>query len=70
MSNWASYGYGSGGHAQGQSSVSGEYYATSTQAIEFYGANVMNGTGYGATGTFAGSTKDETHFTARFNRVY
>jgi len=70
LSNWASYGYGGGGHAQGQCGVSGEYYATSTQAIEFYGANVMNGTGYGATGTFAGSSKDETHFTARFNRIY
>jgi hypothetical protein len=70
ISKWNSYGVGAGGHAQGQCGVSGEYYATSTQAIEFYGSNAMNGTGYGSTGTFAGSALDETHFTARFNRVY
>jgi hypothetical protein len=70
ISKWNSYGNGAGGHAQGQCGVSGEYYATSTQAIEFYGSNAMNGTGYGSTGTFAGSALDETHFTARFNRVY
>jgi len=70
ISKWNSYGQGGGGHAQGQSCVSGEYYATSTQAIEFYGSNAMNATTYGSTGTFAGSALDETHFTARFNRVY
>jgi hypothetical protein len=70
ISQWNAYGSGAGGHAQGQSCVSGEYYATSTQAIEFYGSNCMTTTGYGATATCAGGSLDDTHFTARFNRVY
>jgi hypothetical protein len=52
-------------YAHGSANVVGEYYATSTQVVEFYIHNsdtVSNAT----KGTLASAT----HFTARFNRVY
>lgn len=55
------YGYVSGG-----GDANGRYYATSTQAVEFYVRNSRSN----ATMVLAGGSVDETHFTAEFNRVY
>ena len=52
---------GMGGHG-----ISGMYYATSTQVIEFYGWNLRSNVGH----TIAGGNIEDTHFVARFNRTY
>ena len=55
----------------GTTSISGKYYATSTQAVEFYGTNYSSNTvSYSSGYIVAGGTLSETHFTAQFNRVY
>jgi len=55
-----------GGGVMGGMGISGEYYATSTQDIEFYCFNARSN--YGA--TIAGTSAEMTHFIARFNRIY
>jgi hypothetical protein len=55
---------------QGGPNVSGHYYATTTEAVEFYGSNTMPNSGYSAGYVVAGGALSETHFTAQFNRVY
>ena len=52
---------GMGGHG-----ISGMYYATSTQVIEFYGWNLRTNVGH----TIAGGNIEDTHFVAKFDRVY
>ena len=52
-------------YAHGSANVVGEYYATSTQAVEFYIHN-----GDTAANNTKGTLASATHFTARFNRVY
>ena len=54
------------GYTDGQNGVTGKYYATSTQAVEFYAANRMSSTAYTTTGGSASAS----HFTAQFERVY
>jgi hypothetical protein len=49
----------------GNANLSGEYYATSTQVVEFYIHN-----GNTAANNTRGTLASATHFTARFNRVY
>jgi hypothetical protein len=52
-------------YAHGNANVGGEYYATSTQAVEFYIHNSDT-----AANNTKGTLASATHFTARFNRVY
>ena len=57
-----------GQYMGGSVGLSGEYYATSTQVLEFYGYSLRtNAYGHHAC---AGGSAGLTHFTARFNRVY
>jgi hypothetical protein len=56
---------GSGGVLGGMG-ISGEYYATSTQAVEFYCYNARSN----VAATIAGGSAEMTHFVARFNRTY
>jgi len=52
----------------GSVGLSGQYYATSTQDVEFYAQSQRNNAyGYHSWG---GAVKGATHFVARFNRVY
>ena len=53
----------------GSTTISGHFYATSTQAVEFYASNYMS-TGYTEGIYVAGGNLSETMFTAQFNRVY
>jgi|TARA_R110002033_G_C3846303_1_gene235254 hypothetical protein len=52
---------GMGGHG-----ISGMYYATSTQVVELYGWNLRSNSGH----PIAGGDVEETHFVAKFDRVY
>ena len=57
-----------GQYMGGSVGLSGEYYATSTQVLEFYGWSLRtNAYGFHAC---AGGAAGLTHFTARFNRIY
>ena len=70
INKWNAFGAGAGGHAMGHAVAAGKYYATSTQAIEFYSSNAFSGSGYGSTGATGGGSAEKTHFTVQFNRVY
>jgi len=57
-----------GQYQGGSVGLAGEYYATSTQVLEFYGWSLRtNAYGFHAC---AGGSAGLTHFVARFNRVY
>ena len=58
--------YGTSGYISGQNGVTGEYYATSTQDVEFYATNIRSD----YTETIGGGGISATHFTAKFERVY
>ena len=53
------------GYTDGQNGVTGQYYATSTQAVEFYAANRQSNQAMTVSANSSG-----THFTAQFERVY
>ena len=55
-----------GGYLAGQNGVTGRYYATSTQDVEFYTTNMRSDT----TQPILGGGISTTHFTAQFERVY
>jgi hypothetical protein len=68
---WNVFGTSAQGYmGNGSPNVSGHYYATTTEAVEFYGSNTMPNSGYSAGYVVAGGALSETHFTAQFNRVY
>ena len=68
---WNVFGTSAQGYmGNGSPNVSGHYYATTTEAVEFYGSNYMNSSGYSDGYVVAGGALSETHFTAQFNRVY
>jgi len=58
--------YGTSGYLAGQNGVTGRYYATSTQDVEFYATNIRSD----YTHTIGGGGISTTHFTAQFERVY
>ena len=58
--------HGTSGYISGQNGVTGEYYATSTQDVEFYATNIRSD----YTETMGGGGISATHFTAKFERVY
>ena len=58
--------YGTNGFNAGQNGVTGRYYATSTQDVEFYSTNIRSD--YAE--SVGGGGISETHFTAQFERVY
>ena len=55
-----------GGYNWGQNAVTGRYYATSAQAVEFYFVNFRSD--YASIS--GGGSAEKTHFTAQFERVY
>ena len=70
VAKWNVHGYsGQGYMGAGTTSISGKYYATSTEAVEFYGSNYQT-SAYTEGQYVAGGNISETHFTAQFNRVY
>ena len=62
------YGHASdtSGYLTGQNGVTGRYYATSAQDVEFYTTNMRSD----YTQVIAGGGISKTHFTAQFERVY
>ena len=54
------------GYMDGQNGVTGKYYATSTQAVEFYISNRQSN----GTQVTSGGGVSTTHFVAQFERVY
>ena len=54
------------GYTDGQNGMTGTYYATSTQAVEFYAGNRRSD----YTHNVYGGSASATHFTAQFERVY
>ena len=54
------------GYMDGQNGVTGKYYATSTQAVEFYISNRQSN----GTQVTSGGGASATHFVAQFERVY
>ena len=66
VSQYANY-TGSSGYMDGQNGVTGKYYATSTQVIEFYLKNCRSDASAVAP---AGGAVDRSHFIAQFERVY
>ena len=65
VSNYAQASGASGG-SSGQNGVTGRYYATSAQDVEFYITNMRSN----ATHIVDGGSIDSSHFTAHFDRVY
>jgi hypothetical protein len=59
-------GYGTSGYLSGQNGVTGTYYATSAQDVEFYSTNIRSDYAEDILGGGISST----HFTAQFERVY
>ncbi len=54
------------GYMDGQNGMTGKYYATSTQAVEFYVSNRQSN----GTQVTSGGGASATHFVAQFERVY
>jgi hypothetical protein len=70
ISNYTKSAAAGNGYESGQNGVTGTYYATSTQDVEFYSFCIQNNTSYPAGQVVAGAAAQWTHFTAQFNRVY
>jgi hypothetical protein len=66
VSNYAQAGTDTYGYRSGQNGVTGRYYATSTQDVEFYIVNFRDSSTY----IVAGGSVSSSHFTAQFERVY
>tara|TARA_B100000809_G_C15031340_1_gene492082 strand:+ start:287 stop:1180 length:894 start_codon:yes stop_codon:yes gene_type:complete len=57
---------GTSGYLSGQDGVTGKYYATSTQDVEFFATNMRSD----YTHIILGGGQSTSHFTAQFERVY
>ena len=66
VSKWQQFGAYTEGYYDPQYNFSGTYYATSTQAVEFYATNCRSNVAH----ICAGGAAAETQFDASFNRAY